>query len=52
MAIDVPPMGAVIYRCVKRFPPRRKKAEKSSKEVSRPAAKKQARRSTGEKKGK
>ena len=27
MLIDLPPMSAVIYKCVKKFPPRRKKAE-------------------------
>ena len=27
IAIDLPPMSAVILRCVKKFPPRRKKAE-------------------------
>ena len=27
ISIDLPPMSAVIYKCVKKFPPRRKKAE-------------------------
>ena len=26
MEIDLPPMSAVIYRCVKKFPPRRTRA--------------------------
>ena len=37
--IDLPPMGAVIYRCAKKFPPRRKKAEAPAKQAKRPVKK-------------
>ena len=44
--VDLPPMGAVILRCTKKFPPRRKKAE--LKPAARPAARRTA-KSTGRK---
>ena len=52
MTIDVPPMGAVIYRCAKKFPPRRKKSAGSGKGEEKPAAKKGTRRTAGGKNGK
>ena len=52
IVMDVPPMSAVIYRCAKKFPPRRKKADKGGKEKAGPASQSKARRAGGEKKGK
>ena len=52
MTIDVPPMGAVLYRCAKKFPPRRKKSAGSGKGEEKPAAKKGTRRTAGGKNGK
>ena len=52
MTIDVPPMGAVIYRCAKKFPPRRKKSAGNGKGEEKPAAPKGTRRTAGGKNGK
>lgn len=42
ISVDLPPMGAVILRCTKKFPPRRKKAELSP--AAKPAAKRTSRK--------
>ena len=42
ISVDLPPMGAVILRCTKKFPPRRKKAELSP--AAKPVAKRPGRK--------
>ncbi|MBT9684018.1 1,4-alpha-glucan branching protein GlgB [Pseudoflavonifractor sp. MCC625] len=42
ISVDLPPMGAVILRCTKKFPPRRKKAELSP--AAKPASKRTSRK--------